>query len=171
MRNGNVSSALTVYHDGQFWVGLIEHVEDGRYGVRRIVFGAEPSAQELLDFVCKHWGASISHRPSMQRRTEGPRNARPRSRGRAPSASSARPDGQSALTGRAQRRKRCSPPSANKRQRGGTAPGHPRSVSAKMRGSNGNPKSASKSGGGIDRQGQRERERPQGTRKPAKRST
>lgn len=57
MRNGNVSSALTVYHDGQFWVGLIEHVEDGRYGVRRIVFGAEPSAQELLDFVCKHWGA------------------------------------------------------------------------------------------------------------------
>ena len=37
----SVSSTLTVYHDGQFWVGLAEHVEDGRYGVARIVFGAE----------------------------------------------------------------------------------------------------------------------------------
>ena len=27
----SVSSTLTVYHDGQFWVGLAEHVEDGRY--------------------------------------------------------------------------------------------------------------------------------------------
>ena len=35
----SVSSTLTVYHDGQFWVGLAEHVEDGRYGVARIVFG------------------------------------------------------------------------------------------------------------------------------------
>lgn len=39
----SVSSTLTVYHDGQFWVGLAEHVEVGRYGVARIVFGAEPS--------------------------------------------------------------------------------------------------------------------------------
>ena len=39
----SVSSTLTVYHDGQFWVGLAEHVEDGRYGAARIVFGAEPS--------------------------------------------------------------------------------------------------------------------------------
>ena len=38
----SVSSTLTVYHDGQFWVGLAEHVEDGRYGAARIVFGAAP---------------------------------------------------------------------------------------------------------------------------------
>ena len=44
----SVSSTLTVYHDGQFWVGLAEHVEDGRYGVARIVFGAEPSDEEIL---------------------------------------------------------------------------------------------------------------------------
>lgn len=25
----SVSSTLTVYHDGQFWVGLAEHVEAG----------------------------------------------------------------------------------------------------------------------------------------------
>ena len=47
----SVSSTLTVYHDGQFWVGMAEHVEDGRYGVARIVFGAEPSDEEILQFV------------------------------------------------------------------------------------------------------------------------
>ena len=50
-----VSSTLTVYHDGQFWVGLAEHVEDGRYGVARIVFGAEPSDEEILQFVISKW--------------------------------------------------------------------------------------------------------------------
>ncbi len=31
----SVSSTLTVYHDGQFWVGLAERVENGRCGVTR----------------------------------------------------------------------------------------------------------------------------------------
>ena len=51
----SVSSTLTVYHDGQFWVGLAEHVEGGRYGVTRIVFGAEPSDEEILRFVASEW--------------------------------------------------------------------------------------------------------------------
>lgn len=51
----SVLSTLTVYHDGQFWVGLAEHVEDGRYGVARIVFGAEPSDEEILKFVVGKW--------------------------------------------------------------------------------------------------------------------
>lgn len=51
----SVSSTLTVYHDGQFWVGLAEHVEGGRYGVARIVFGAEPSDEEILRFVTSKW--------------------------------------------------------------------------------------------------------------------
>lgn len=50
-----MSSTLTVYHDGQFWVGLAEHVEDGRYGAARIVFGAEPSNEEILRFVVNKW--------------------------------------------------------------------------------------------------------------------
>lgn len=50
-----VSSTLTVYHDGQFWVGLAEHVEDGRYGVARIVFGAEPSDEEILQLIVGKW--------------------------------------------------------------------------------------------------------------------
>ena len=51
----SVSSTLTVYHDGQFWVGLAERVEDGRYGAARIVFGAEPSDEEILRFVASKW--------------------------------------------------------------------------------------------------------------------
>ena len=51
----SVSSTLTVYHDGQFWVGLAEHVEGGRYGVARIVFGAEPSDEVILRFVTSEW--------------------------------------------------------------------------------------------------------------------
>lgn len=51
----SVSSTLSVYHDGQFWVGLAEHVEDGRCGVARIVFGAEPSDEEILQFVVGKW--------------------------------------------------------------------------------------------------------------------
>lgn len=51
----SVPSALTVYHDGQFWVGLAEHVEDGTYGAARIVFGTEPSDEEILRFVVNKW--------------------------------------------------------------------------------------------------------------------
>ena len=51
----SASSTLTVYHDGQFWVGLAEHVEDGRYGVARIVFGTEPSNEEILQFITSKW--------------------------------------------------------------------------------------------------------------------
>lgn len=51
----SVSSTLTVYHGGQFWVGLAEHVEDGRYGVACIVFGAEPSNEEILHFITGKW--------------------------------------------------------------------------------------------------------------------
>lgn len=51
----SVSSTLTVYHDGQFWVGLAEHVEDGRYGIARVVFGAKPSNEEILHFITGKW--------------------------------------------------------------------------------------------------------------------
>ncbi len=55
MREIGVSSTLTVYHDGQFWVGVFEHVEDRKLSVCRIVFGAEPSNEEIQEIVCKRW--------------------------------------------------------------------------------------------------------------------
>lgn len=64
----SVSSTLTVYHDGQFWVGLAEHVEGGRYGVARIVFGAEPSDEKILQFVVGKWENSRSSVTTRSRR-------------------------------------------------------------------------------------------------------
>lgn len=50
------SSTLTVLHDGQVWVGIFEHADEGRYGACRVVFGAtEPTDTELLAFVCARW--------------------------------------------------------------------------------------------------------------------
>jgi hypothetical protein len=49
------SSRLTLYHDGQFWVGLCEINDESGYSVCRIVFGAEPSDEEVLRFVCGRW--------------------------------------------------------------------------------------------------------------------
>lgn len=52
----NTSSTLTVLHDGQFWVGICEHAESGRYGACRIVFGAvEPADTYILALVCHMW--------------------------------------------------------------------------------------------------------------------
>ena len=55
MRKTRVSSTLTVYFDGQFWVGMAELVEKDQLRACRIVFGAEPSNEEVLDFVLKRW--------------------------------------------------------------------------------------------------------------------
>ncbi|MED4116962.1 YjdF family protein [Priestia megaterium] len=43
--------SLTIYHDGQFWVGIIEVVEGGKLKAFRYVFGAEPKDKEILDFI------------------------------------------------------------------------------------------------------------------------
>ncbi len=51
---------LTVFFDGQFWVGLIERqTEDGLF-VSRYIFGAEPKDKEILDFVNKRLSAILS---------------------------------------------------------------------------------------------------------------
>ena len=42
---------LTVYHDGQFWIGVIEHEQNGKLKAGRLIFGAEPKDQEVLEFV------------------------------------------------------------------------------------------------------------------------
>lgn len=42
---------LTVYHDGQFFVGIITHKEKGKLYGARYIFGMEPSDEEVLLFV------------------------------------------------------------------------------------------------------------------------
>ena len=42
---------LTVYFDGQIWIGVIEIQENKRLNAYRFVFGAEPSDVEVLEFI------------------------------------------------------------------------------------------------------------------------
>ena len=63
MRKIGVSSTLTVYHDGQFWVGTFECVENEKLSVCRVVFGTEPSSEEILEIVCKRWNRLRFTRP------------------------------------------------------------------------------------------------------------
>ena len=76
----SVSSTLTVYHDGQFLVGLAEHVEDGTYGVARIVFGAEPSDEEILQFVVNKWAKLAFFGDKPAEASEPARNPKRRAR-------------------------------------------------------------------------------------------
>lgn len=55
MRKVSVSSTLTVFHDGQFWVGIIERNENGQLAVSKNLFGTEPSNEEILRFVVEKW--------------------------------------------------------------------------------------------------------------------
>ena len=73
MRKSEVSSTLTVYHDGQFWVGVVEHVEDGMLRVARVVFGTEPSNEEVYTWVLERW---LSLRLSAETEPVGPRAGR-----------------------------------------------------------------------------------------------
>lgn len=42
---------LTVFFDGQFWVGVLEEAVDGKLTAVRHVFGPEPYDWDVMDFV------------------------------------------------------------------------------------------------------------------------
>ncbi|CAI6252172.1 hypothetical protein NRS6120_07000 [Bacillus subtilis] len=42
---------LTIYYDGQFWVGVVEVVNNGKLRAFRHLFGKEPRDSEVLEFV------------------------------------------------------------------------------------------------------------------------
>lgn len=71
---------LTLYHDGQFWVGVVEEHQEAKLRAVRRVFGPEPSDEEVLAFVNGEMlglfegvsqtvdaGATIAHRPNPKR--------------------------------------------------------------------------------------------------------
>lgn len=41
MRREGSSTTFTVYFDGQFWVGIVERIDEGGLSAARVVFGAE----------------------------------------------------------------------------------------------------------------------------------
>ena len=47
------TETLTVFFEDPFWVGIFEHVEDGRLSVLKVTFGAEPKDYEISDFILR----------------------------------------------------------------------------------------------------------------------
>lgn len=42
---------LTVFFDGQFWIGIIEYTTDDTYQACRYIFGSEPNTSRIIEFV------------------------------------------------------------------------------------------------------------------------
>ena len=69
------SAKFTVFYDGQFWVGVLEIVEDGELRTARHLFGSEPTGPELYEFSLHEYGAlsDLAHRspavPASQRQS------------------------------------------------------------------------------------------------------
>ena len=49
------SGALTVLFEDPFWIGLFEVTDEEGFHVYKVTFGAEPTGQEIIEFVEKNW--------------------------------------------------------------------------------------------------------------------
>lgn len=59
-----VSGRLTVFFEDPFWVGVFEHVEDGKLSVAKVIFGAEPKDYEVQEFIQKYY-CSLQFSPAV----------------------------------------------------------------------------------------------------------
>ncbi len=96
MRNGrnlhSVSTTFTVYFDGQFWVGVAERRSGDLLEVARVVFGAEPSNEEIYRFVLARWTRLRYDAPTVADDAPAPsRNPKRRQRAAARETARARP--------------------------------------------------------------------------------
>ena len=55
MDTGQVSDKLTVYFDDPFWVGVFEHIDNGKLSVAKVIFGAEPKDYEVQEFIIRNY--------------------------------------------------------------------------------------------------------------------
>ena len=91
MRREGPSTTFTVYFDGQFWVGTVERIDEGGLSAARVVFGAEPSDEEVFRFVLERWG-TLRFSPEIEaERGKEPGNPKRRQREAAKAAAKAAP--------------------------------------------------------------------------------
>lgn len=50
-----VSGKLTVFFEKPFWVGVFEHIKDGKLTVAKVTFGAEPKDYEVQEYIQKYY--------------------------------------------------------------------------------------------------------------------
>lgn len=70
-----VTGELSVYFDGQFWVGVFERCQNGTLSAAKVTFGAEPRNFEVLKFVCENYfklkfSPAVEGIPKEQAKTE-----------------------------------------------------------------------------------------------------
>ncbi len=68
----------TVYHDGRFWVALIERLDGDAVEIARHVFGPEPGNAELLDWAETRHAEAVRHYGGSAARKRGKRRDRGR---------------------------------------------------------------------------------------------
>ena len=50
-----VAGHLTVYFKEPFWIGVFEHIWEGKLSVCKVTFGAEPKDYEVYGFILKNY--------------------------------------------------------------------------------------------------------------------
>lgn len=50
-----VTVKFTVLFEEPFWIGILEHIEDGKLSATKVTFGAEPKDYELNEFILKYF--------------------------------------------------------------------------------------------------------------------
>lgn len=50
-----MKSSLTILFENPFWIGLYERIDNGKYEVCKITFGAEPKDYAVYDFLLHNW--------------------------------------------------------------------------------------------------------------------
>ena len=50
-----MKTSLTIFFEDPFWVGVFERIDEGKYSVCKVTFGAEPTDAELWEFVQRHY--------------------------------------------------------------------------------------------------------------------
>lgn len=55
--------SFTILFEDPFWIGLFEKTEDNQMQVCKVTFGAEPTDQEVLEFVNQNWNQLKYSRP------------------------------------------------------------------------------------------------------------
>lgn len=68
----------TLYFDGSMWVCVFEREENGRLRACRVVFGAEPSDTQFLQYVNRHAGTLCFGPPVNTRDSVHPEHANPK---------------------------------------------------------------------------------------------
>ena len=68
---------LTILFEDPFWIGLYERIDENKYEVCKITFGAEPKDYEVYEFLLKNWD-KLKFSPSIEIETAQDRKINPK---------------------------------------------------------------------------------------------